>query len=788
MPSRPKTPFFSITGLAVILAASTGCTLYRANKAFDEAKYEDAARAYSRIVQQNPSNVKAKMGYKRSATLAAEMHLLNAKDAERNGNLDVVQDEVIKALKFDPNNSFALEWLAAIEEAKAELLDNPDEDLQAIRERVEKESVIRLDTDVPVLNRLSLTNQPIKKVFEILEDHFGITFLFHSTFDSQAGNQQITFKVPEMPLERLLETLALQNDLFYRYIDFKTVMVFKGGANAGQRAELENQQWKPIFLDNAKPTEINTTLRTLLGQGGAQRIQITPDARLNALFVKGRPNEVKLVSRMVQLLDKAKAEVMVYVELLEVTENSMEQYGLMPVLTPGGEGLYKIGATIDNSGGPNINRGGIRITKSDIRYLFPSLQLDALKQSGEAKMSATQSMRVLSDATADFNFGDKVSRLTGTPGYGNTTNTSQLASQYPYGGNLPLGNNYSDIDVGVKATIVPRVHHNGEITLDIKAEVSTIKPGNDVDRPDIGQRRLQTEVRAQNGETIIFGGLLREDEVKAKKGVWGIHDIPILGKLLGNNSKQVSKANVLLTIRPVIVRRPDLRESDFRAFDPDFTFLLEELEAEERAKKLALAKEKARLEAEAAVVDARAILEEAQARLAAQERQAEAGQDVDTGQRDPVEAIDVKITEAEAETRPERQAVFSELVLFLAPITSQISVGDSHQVNMMVSGGRGVTSGELVFRIDPKLKLNGIYGADFLTMGSGTLTYEPQSDGLVTVKFQKQTGTTASGIMLRLDLEAVEKGNAPIFVEDYKCYVGENPITAQINNALVEIE
>lgn len=791
MQRKPYKPLLPITVLTGILAASTGCTLYRANKAFDEAKYEEAARAYSRIIQQNPSNVKAKMGYRRSATLAAEMHLLKARDAEREDNLDLVQDEVLKALRFDPNNTYALEWLAAIEEAKNELIENPGEDLQSIRERVENESVIKLITTEPILKQLKLTNQPIKTVFETLEKHFGIIFIFHATFDASAGNQQITFKSEDMPLERILDTLAIQNDLFYRYIDYKTVMVFKGGANAGQRAELENQVWKPIFLDNAKPGDLNTTLRTLLGQGLAARIQLTPDNRLNAIVVRGRPSDVRLVTRMVQLLDKAKAEVMVYIELLEVTENSMEQFGLLPVMAIGGEGLYKIGATLDNSGGPNINRGGIRISKSDIRYLFPSLQLDALKTSGEAKMAATQSMRVLSDASADFNFGDKVSRLTGSPG----GNQNQQGNQYnPYGGNLPLGNNYSDVEVGVKATITPRVHHNGEITLDIKAEVSTLKPGgNDPDRPDIGQRRLQTEVRAQNGETIIFGGLLREDEVRSKKGVWGIHDIPIVGKLLGNNTKQVSRANVLLTIRPVIVRRPDLRESDFRAFDPDFTVLMEEIEAAEKAKKLAEMHEKTRLEAEA-----EAVLAAAQANAVDHDPQTDPLPGANPGQRDRTEptspaanqplTIDSIITEAEAVSKSDSQPIASELVLFLTPITSQISMGDNHQMNLMVSGGRGVTSGEIVFRIDHKLKLKGVSAADFVIAGGGTLTFEPQEDGLVTVKFQRQTGTTASGIMLRMELEAIEKGNAPIYIDSYKCYIGENAISAQISSALIEIE
>jgi len=782
MPAKRPASLFHITALTAILAVSAGCNLYRANKAFDEGKYEEAAHAYSRLVQQNPSNVKAKMGYKRSAVLAAEGYLVQAKEAEKKGQTEVVQEKIIQALRFDPQNSVALDWLAALEEAKLrdESLQNLDEDLRTIRNRVESESVIKLDPKEPTLAEFVVTSQPLKQVFKILEKHFDITFIFHSQF-SQGADPPIQFTSKNMSLERILDTLALQNDLYYRYIDTKTVMVFKGGANAAQRAEFENQQYKTIYLDNAKPQDIATTLQRLLGQ--AQRIQLTPDNRLNAIIVKGRPNDVKLVTRMARQLDKAKAEVMVYVELLEVTESSMEQVGLMPVLTPGGEGIYKIGATIDNSGGPNINKGAIKISKEDIRFLFPSLQLDALKTSGEAKMAARQNMRIASDATATFNFGDKIFVVMGTPSSTSTTANTALSQLQGYGYNLPYGNNYQQQDVGVKITITPRVHHNDDITLDLKSEVTTQKASANADRPDIGQRKLDTEVRMQNGETIIFGGLLREDEQKTKKGIWGLADIPLIGKLVSNNSKNVSKTDVLLTVRCVIVRKPDLREEDFRPFDPDFTALQEELEAELRANRMLDAKQNAE----------RA---NAQAPVAAPAAQPSPGQAappaVNTpGQtpRQPAANQPIAETANNPETpRAERKPVESELVLYLSPITSQITKGERRQINLMVSGGRGLTSGELVFRIDPKLKLHGVTGADFLTHEGGGISSDPSDDGVITVKFQRKSASSNSGALLTFDVEALEKGNAAVMVDAYKCFMSGNPITAQIQNALVEIE
>ena len=124
----------------------------------------------------------------------------------------------------------------------------------------------------------------------------------------------------------------------------------------------------------------------------------------------------------------------------------------------------------------------------------------------------------------------------------------------------------------------------------------------------------------------------------------------------------------------------------------------------------------------------------------------------------------------------------------MAPITSQIAVGDSHQINMMVSGGEGVTSGEFVFRVDPKLKLVAIAGAEFLTSEGGSLTVDPPADGTIKVKFQKKTAKSDSGALLSFKLEALEKGASAVMVESYKCYVADNLISAQVANAVIEIE
>jgi type II secretory pathway component GspD/PulD (secretin) len=168
------------------------------------------------------------------------------------------------------------------------------------------------------------------------------------------------------------------------------------------------------------------------------------------------------------------------------------------------------------------------------------------------------------------NIGDKISTTQSSIGTTSSTSSSSTSTSSSTGsGTLATQTQYSYEDVGVKIKVKPRVHFNGDITIDLESEVKTQKGTGDPGRPDLTQRVIKTSARLRDGETAIFGGLLKEDDAKNLQGVWGISDIPVLGDLLSNHNNTKAKVDVILSLRAVIVRKPDLLEEDFEAFDPD---------------------------------------------------------------------------------------------------------------------------------------------------------------------------------------------------------------------------
>lgn len=762
----PRTFLLRHLAPALLLLAALGCSLHRANKAFHEGRFDEAVQAYRELLQKDPDNVKARIGYRRAADRAAELHLDRAREAQRRGQEELVYLEVRKAVVLAPANAVATDWLARLEDAIArkQARSESEDSLEAQRLRGEDRPAILLTprslegTDLNFVRRVSL-----REVFSVLSKASGVSIILHKSFQ----DVQISADLRGLSFQRILDTLMLQNDLLYRVVDTNTIMVFQNTPQ--NRENLENQLIKTFFLSNADPDTVRTLLQNLM-----PGLKVFPYKNLNALTVKAKPSELTIARRIVGQLDKAKAEVLIYLELLEVTENSLEQVGLLPVLGPsdgigGGAGIYRIGATVDNTGAPNVNRGGIRISRDDIRFLFPSLALDALKSSGDAKLVANPHIRVLSGERGEVNIGEKISTTQSSIGFGSGAAGSGATTGNLGGGYFPSAQtSYAYEDVGVKINVEPRVHFNGDISLKLESEVKTLKSGSTAGRPDLGQRIIKTNARLRNGETAVFGGLLKEEEQKSLQGVWGLSDIPVLGKLIGSNRKQRAKTDVILTIRTVLVRQADLGQEDFEAFDPDL--------ASSRSGLFSPKPE--------APEPPRPASPSPEAPLPVPQPKA----DPQPAAEPPATPGTRATTKSESPAPTARDPEDGALVLFLAPVSAPIAKGERLQLSLLVSNGKGLDTGYVDLRVDPKLKLIGILPGDFLTADGGSLDQTTNPDGTYRLAFRRASGATDSGALALVEVEGLQTGNAPVLIQGGRYQVGSNPIGARVVNALVTVE
>ncbi len=785
--------------VASVLVAGLGCSLHRANKAFAEGRYEDATREYQSILRKDPENVQAKNGYRRAAPLAATDHIEKAKVLESRGQMDETAMELKRALVLDPNNAIALDWLARMQlDEQRRKAKESAEDYSTAKAKADATSPMQLNPrSIEGLSLTFLKKTSLKEIFSILSKASGVNIIPHSSFQ----DMQIQIDMQGLSFQQALDTLMLQNDLFYKKLDEKTIMIFK--SNPQNKELYENHLIKTFYLSNAEVDGVRQVLSTLIPQ-----LKIFTDKRLNAVTIKAKPNELVISEHIVNQLDKAKPEVMVYLELLEVTESSAEQVGLLPVIQPtdgmgGGAGVFRLGATIDNTGGLNQNKGGLRISKADLRFLFPSIALDVLKSNGDAKLVASPNVRVLSGETGEVNIGEKISVTQSALSLPSSATGGASGGIGGLGGLLGGGaqTQFNYEDVGVKIKVEPRVHYNGEITMKIEALITTLKAASTPGRPDLGKREIKTMARLRDGETAVFGGLLKEEEQKSLQGIWGVTDIPVIGKLLGNTRKNKAKTDVLLTIRTVLVRKPSYSQEDFEAFDPDLaTTKAGPFTETPESVPVAMKQDKTQGTAKPAAASA----------TGAPAKTPPAGAVTPPPALAPVPAtapskgdgkIEIKpdarpgsTPEAKPGLAPDAKPPESkpsddnaDLVFFMSPYSETLAKGEKLQITLNASSAKGLTSGTFNLLIDPKLKLISVTPGDFITTDGGSLDQKPGKDGAVAVTFKKTSASVDSGALLVLQVEALAPGNAPVLIQSGTFMLGKNPIPGRWVNALVTV-
>lgn len=766
MPLPSFVPARKLIVAAALLLLAIGCSLHKANQAYDEGRYDDAVAAYREVLRSDPSNTKARIGIKRASQRAAEGHISLARQAEQRGLPDTMLAEVRKALVLDPDNQIAQDWLIRLEQKAAQDKAEADaaDDLELLKAKADTVNAVQLNPrslegiDLNFSRRASL-----REIFATLSKASGVNIITHTSFQ----DQNISIDLRGLPFQRVLDTLMLQNDLFYKVIDKNTIMVFK--ATPQNRDQYENQILKTYYLSNADPTELRSTLTTLNPQ-----LRVFTDKRINAIIVKAKPLELAVVDQVIRSLDKAKAEVMVYMELMEVTENSLEQVGLLPVINASDtSGTFRMGATtVNNTSGLNTNSGFTKIHTADIRVLFPNLALDFLKGNGDARLVASPNVRVLSGETGEVNIGEKISTTQSQLSLPTTGTTGAASASSLLGGVGQTSFSYED--VGVKIKVEPRVHHNGEITLKINSLVTTLKSGSTPGRPDLGKREIITSARLRDGETAIFGGLLKDEEQKSLQGIWGLADIPLIGRLTGNTRNSKAKTDVILTIRAVLVRKPVLTEQDLAAFNPDDAAAQSSLFA---------AKAAAKTTAKPAGQGAQS----AQTAPASQPGPAQAAPGAPQGATVPAPSDTIQEKKPEGPAEESRPAA-SDLVIFMTPVASEIKIGERVQIALTVSGGKGLSSGTLELRLPAGLKLGSVSPGDFITTEGGSLEQFPGKDGALKLVFKRNGTEVDAGQLAILDLSGLTPGNAPVLIQSGQFLAGTAPISGRWSNALVTVQ
>jgi general secretion pathway protein D len=258
---------------------------------------------------------------------------------------------------------------------------------------------------------------------------------------------------------------------------------------------------------------------------------------------------------LIAAIDKARPEVVIDVELLEVDRTRLREFGLQ-VASPGSDG---ISGTID------ANREGLtlqdlsNLTRADVFVTgVPGVYYRLLKNDSNTRILANPQLRTSEGMAAQAKFGEEVP----VP----VTVFAPIASG---GINQQPITSFNYRNIGVNIDITPRTHHDDEVSLTLKIELSSISgtgTGATAGLPTFASRQITSTIRLKDGQTNMLAGLIRDEERTVLAGVPGLIDLPLIGRLFARNKKESLQTDIILTLTPHIVRTLDVTEADLRPF------------------------------------------------------------------------------------------------------------------------------------------------------------------------------------------------------------------------------
>jgi len=272
---------------------------------------------------------------------------------------------------------------------------------------------------------------------------------------------------------------------------------------------------------------------------------VATDVRLNAITIRAAPEVVRLAERVINVADKARGEVMLNIEILEVNRRLLRDYGIS--LSD-----YTVTQSLAQ-GEQGISVNALRfINAADWFVTLPSIRYRLFKESGDFKLVASPDLRVTEGELASLVIGEQVPIVT------TTYNPGQLAGNQV----VPIRSTVYR-DVGIVLSVRARVHNNDEVTLDLTIEVSAVTGTSTIeDLPIFATRNVASVMRLRDGETNVLAGLLQDTERSSLTGIPGLSDIPILGALFGAHTDEITQTDVIMSITPHILRAPDITLDD----------------------------------------------------------------------------------------------------------------------------------------------------------------------------------------------------------------------------------
>ena len=589
MPSR------QILGVTLVSLTLLGCAADRLHKQglaqIDQGQVEEGLANLDAAVKKDPENLSFRSDLIRKREQAVHRLLINA-DSERLAGRYAAAGQIYeRVLQVDAENPRAKIGLKKLEMdqrhattllkaqelfdkhdmegaqgiLRAVLLENPNQSEAKLLQRKVDEQIAKDAMAGPKLKpefkkpvTLQFRDANLKMVVEALSRSNGINIILDKDVKSDL---KATIFVKDASVEDTIDLILLQNQLEKKILSDNTILIYPN--SPAKIKEYQDLMIRSFQLTNSDAKQMQTMIKTLL-----KTRDLYVDEKTNSLVIRDTPDAIRLAEKLIAAQDLAEPEVMLEVEVLEVTRSRLTELGikLPQQIALSSSGTQAVTTQTTTSGGgvvttttpaqPLTLQNVKHLKSSDVNVSPLNASIDLRRETGDANILASPRIRVRNREKAKILIGDRVPVITNA--------VTPVASGSPV-----VTGTVQYLDVGLKLDVEPEIHLDDDVAIKVSLEVSNIVrevSSGPTLAYQIGTRSTNTVLRLKDGETQVLAGLISDEDRKTAQKFPGLGDLPVLGRLFSSHKDDAKKTEIVLSITPHLTRanqRPDAQNIEF---------------------------------------------------------------------------------------------------------------------------------------------------------------------------------------------------------------------------------
>ncbi len=392
-------------------------------------------------------------------------------------------------------------------------------------------------------------------------------------FDRQSFAQPRTIDINlrDVTTAQALDYIFLQESLFFQKLSRRTILV----ADQTRRPQYQQLVLRTFFLSNIDPNDARQLVQQAIPPSvGRPQTIVVPDKSTNSLTVRDTAENVRLIGQLLQSIDKDRAEVVMDVNIYEISKSSLLQLGNQ-IGTPGTNGTFNLGGSpglsvLTGNGTLSSAQTGVNLasiaggvpTALAAALVIPSSTLTAFQSKNNARLIASTQVHAFNNEESTARIGQRVPVQTAQVyGYSATptTGTGTGANPGAFGSNGYPVINYEPTGLTLKFT--PQVFPNFDVQVKMSIESKDVTGANTL-TPTFTERTITGTARVQNNRTMMLASVSQDIQSTGRQGLPLLGLIPVLGRLFSSPTRDNRQIDIVIAVTPRVLRAPAVTPRD----------------------------------------------------------------------------------------------------------------------------------------------------------------------------------------------------------------------------------